>query len=175
MLLTLVVDVWEILVHAQALKTYVGKQNIYSLDGADIEHNQKLCADITMTSEYVLTSLLYRHIIFDYAQCLHRHKTFMAGLPEVAIWRQSGDFEGVSGARIIWRFATQKVAIFALLLKTTKKWRFLGKVGDFCDFFINVSFSNILRESSREYKWHLPSNVCHPDIFFLNSSLNEEI
>ena len=43
-----------------------------ALDGADIEHNQKLCADITMTSEYVLTSLLYRHIIFDYAQCLHR-------------------------------------------------------------------------------------------------------
>ena len=30
--------------------------------GADIEHNQILCADITMTSEYVPTSLLYQNI-----------------------------------------------------------------------------------------------------------------
>ena len=37
---------------------------------------------------------------------------FVSGLPEVAIWRQSGDFERLSGARILWRFATRKVAIF---------------------------------------------------------------
>ena len=40
------------------------------------------------------------------------------GFPVVAISRQSGGFEGPSGARISWRFATQKVAILAFLVKT---------------------------------------------------------
>ena len=87
----------------------------------------------------------------------------------MGIWRQSGDFDGLSGARISWRFAMQKVAIFALLLKTAKNWRFLGKSwrfsGSFSTTFSFLRWGN-LRERLLEIRnlaskvWYLDASFC---------------
>ena len=54
-----------------------------------------------------------------------------AGFPVVAISRQSGGFEGPSGARISWRFATQKVAILESYGDSPICGDFWRKCGDF--------------------------------------------